>query len=308
MIEGLFTKERNNFHLKLINDQTLNWSHLNAKDARRSGTKIAPSNADGSQNFSIHVASRMLTMVEQSVHKQARVIDSKIAGQTIGNQFEMACESFLEATFKKLNHLRPGLWTVRQVSSRKENEIASYEQYSHLNELARIANNNPELKAFLGEGYTIAPDVVVTRKPETDERINESDGPVVDDNSCRASGLRMSNLKDIYTEILHASISCKFTMRSDRAQNTRTEALNLLRSRKGRAPHIVSITAEPTPSRIASLAMGTGDLDCVYHFALYELMKSVEMLDKSDSYDLLKNMVDGKRLKDISDLPLDLAM
>lgn len=31
----------------------------------------------------------------------------------------------------------------------------------------------------------------------------------------------------------HASISAKFTMRSDRAQNSRTEALNLIRNRKG---------------------------------------------------------------------------
>ena len=38
--------------------------------------------------------------------------------------------------------------------------------------------------------------------------------------------------------ILHASISAKWTMRSDRAQNSRTEALNLIRNRKGHLPHI----------------------------------------------------------------------
>jgi len=35
------------------------------------------------------------------------------------------------------------------------------------------------------------------------------------------------------TLILHASISCKWTIRSDRSQNTRTEALNLIRNRRG---------------------------------------------------------------------------
>ena len=64
-------------------------------------------------------------------------------------------------------------------------------------------------------------------------------------------------------------------MRSDRAQNTRTEALNLIRGRKGNTPLIVAVTFEPLPSRIASLAMGTGDLDCTYHGALNELLEAV---------------------------------
>lgn len=54
--------------------------------------------------------------------------------------------------------------------------------------------------------------------------------------------------------------------------------------------------------------MGTGDIDCVYHFALGELMKAVEMAEAEDALELLKIMIDGKRLKDISDLPLDLAV
>ena len=44
---------------------------------------------------------------------------------------------------------------------------------------------------------------------------------------------------------------------------------------KRRVPHIMVVTAEPSPSRIASLALGTGDIDCVYHFALYELLDAV---------------------------------
>jgi hypothetical protein len=36
------------------------------------------------------------------------------------------------------------------------------------------------------------------------------------------------------------------------------------------------VTAEPLPSRIASLALGTGDVDCIYHAALYELVDAVE--------------------------------
>ena len=73
-------------------------------------------------------------------------------------------------------------------------------------------------------------------------------------------------------------------------------------------PHAVLITAEPLPSRIASIALGTGDLDCVYHFALYELREAVQAHGNEDSVEMLTTMVDGKRLKDISDLPLDLAV
>lgn len=107
---------------------------------------------------------------------------------------------------------------------------------------------------------------------------------------------------------LHASISCKLTMRSDRAQNSRAEALNLIRNRKGRVPHIAVVTAEPLPSRLSSLALGTGDLDCVYHAALPELIAAVNSVGSDDSRESLRIMVDGKRLRDISDLPLDLAI
>ena len=107
--------------------------------------------------------------------------------------------------------------------------------------------------------------------------------------------------------IFHASISCKWTLRSDRGQNARTEALNLIRNRKGRVPHIVAVTAEPLPTRIASLALGTGDLDCVYHFALPELEGALAVSDNEDQLDMLNTLVDGRRLRDINDLPFDLA-
>jgi hypothetical protein len=108
--------------------------------------------------------------------------------------------------------------------------------------------------------------------------------------------------------LLHASISCKWTIRSDRAQNSRTEALNLVRNRKGHLPHVVVVTGEPLPSRLASIALGTGDIDCVYHFALMELKETIQELNFLDAQEMLNIMVDGKRLKDIADLPLDLAV
>ena len=49
----------------------------------------------------------------------------------------------------------------------------------------------------------------------------------------------------------------------------------MTRSRRGRLPHIVAVTAEPLPTRLASIAMGTGDVDAVYHVALEELVQAV---------------------------------
>lgn len=256
------------------------------------------SNADSSNTNSKAIAKGIAERLK------AETIGDRIAGQTSGNQFEGICAEFVRATFLQLTHLRPGCWDVHQVSGRNRLEIARYEQYAHLVALDRAAKADAELAAALGSDYTITPDIVVTREPESDERINAPQS-LVDDSVARLTSLRASNGGKA---LLHASISCKWTIRSDRAQNARSEALNLVRNRKGHLPHIVVVTAEPTPSRLASIALGTGDIDCVYHFALYELQGTLIQLGMADAAEMLAIMVDGRRLKDISDLPLDLAV
>jgi NgoMIV restriction enzyme len=256
------------------------------------------SNADSSNTASKAIAKGIADRL------QAETIGDRIPGQTSGNQFEGLCADFVKQTFLKLGHLRPGIWDVHQVTGRNRLEIARYEQYAHLVALDRAAKNDAELAAALGSDYTISPDIVVVRDTETDIAINTPD-LLVDNHIAKLASLRKINGG---LPLLHASISCKWTIRSDRAQNARSEALNLIRNRKGHLPHIVVVTAEPTPSRLASIALGTGDIDCVYHFALYELQETLKALAYEDATDLLDVMVQGKRLKDISDLPLDLAI
>jgi len=53
--------------------------------------------------------------------------------------------------------------------------------------------------------------------------------------------------------------------------------------------------------------MGTGDIDCVYHMALRELIASVKESGNEDQGDILDTLVNGKRMRDISDLPFDLV-
>ncbi|MDZ4063435.1 MAG: NgoMIV family type II restriction endonuclease, partial [Coriobacteriia bacterium] len=223
-----------------------------------------PSNSDSSNQSSIAIATGIAGRLK------AETVGERAAGQTSGNQFEALCADFVEATFLKLGHLRPGSWSVHHVRGRNRLEIARYEQYSHLVALDRAARSDPDLAAALGSDYTITPDVVIVRDTEDDASINVPE-ILVDDKVSTLASLRKRNGG---LPLLHASISCKWTIRSDRAQNARSEALNLVRNRKGRLPHIVVVTAEPTPSRLASIALGTGDMDCVYHFALYELQST----------------------------------
>lgn len=284
-IPAEFLQARKEFHASLLK------TTLTITD------KGVPSNADSSNKGSIAIAKGIADLLK------AETIAERQAGQTSGNEFEGACAEFVRNTFLKLKHLRPGDWDVHQVSGRNRLEIAKYEQYAHLVALDRAARADSELAAALGSDYTITPDIVIARGLESDEQINLHEF-LVDGSVSTMASLRASAGGQ---PLLHGSISCKWTMRSDRAQNARTEALNLMRNRKGHLPKIMVVTAEPTPSRLASIALGTGDIDCVYHFALYELQQTLLEQGRDDAAELLAIMVDGRRLKDISDLPLDLA-
>ncbi|MHB9026443.1 MAG: NgoMIV family type II restriction endonuclease [Armatimonadota bacterium] len=45
-----------------------------------------------------------------------------------------------------------------------------------------------------------------------------------------------------------------------------------------------------------------------YHAALYELTEAIDESGREDQAELLHNLIDGNRLRDISDLPFDLAI
>jgi NgoMIV restriction enzyme len=255
--------------------------------------KGIPTIADSGSKISVEIACQIVDRIGKA-H-----VSKKGAGQTAGSDFESACAEFVNSSFCQLPHVRPGTFTVTKGGS-----IAQFDQYSHLDEIEAIAKKSKEIATALGSDYIIKPDIVVSKLPFSDEELN-AHTTLVDSDSANLSPLRACN-QEMAT--LHASISCKWTLRSDRAQNARSEGLNLVRNRKGRLPHVVAITAEPMPSRIASLALGTGDIDCVYHFALPELRDSLIELKRDDALDMLDTMVAGKRLRDISDLPLDLAI
>lgn len=287
---ALIARERAWLHSEIIRTGTL---AINADG-------IA-TNADKGNKPSREIAAGLARRLMSETHERQ-------AGQTSGSNFEVLLAEFVNRTFPKLQHVRPGEWEVIQLGNRSAMKTSSFVQYEHLEYLQELTNTNAKLKTILGNDYIVAPDVVVYRHPVEDSKLNNP-FPVVDDSVSTMTELRASNNEK---PLLLASISAKWTMRSDRAQNSRTEALNLIRNRKGQTPHIVVVTGEPLPSRIASLALGTGDIDCMYHFALYELTEAVEEYayanGREDIVEQLDTLIAGKRLKDISDLPLDLCL
>lgn len=271
-----------------------------------------PNFADGANRNSVNIANGITDLIEYQTNETA------LSGQSAGGNFEQITRDYLQSAFDLLHHLQPG--EFRYLT---HVPISAFDQYEHLAQLERLItklihdedSETSKLVTALGREYIITPDIVVARYPVSDTLINQNDRLIGDgDQIATLTPFRRSNSPDSEKPraILHASISCKWTLRSDRGQNARTEALNLIRNRKGSTPRIVAITGEPMPTRIQSLALGVGDLDTVYHFALYELKKTIDELVAAghqgieDQQDILNAMIQGKRLRDISDLPFDL--
>ena len=294
--EFLLDRARRVFHRALLDERVL---------VTHPSTGV-PSNADKDSGTSVRYA--------RAVAEGIGAVEAapRAPGQSVSRNFERAVAAYLQGVFPAFGALRPGEWMVRRLGDRNEYggiEDASeiFEQYEHLVSLREAIESDRSLRGLLGyEAEILAPDVVVARAPIPDAELNEFTrlvdplGPLA-----AASPLRAAVQPK---HLLHAVVACKWTLRSDRAQQVRSEAQHLMRNRRGRAPHLVLVTGEPMPSRIAAVALGTGDLDCVYHFALHELMDAIDPHADPAGAELLHTMVQGRRLRDISDLPLDLAV
>ena len=147
--------------------------------------------------------------------------------------------------------------------------ITRFDQYAHLDEVHALVRANPELRITIGMDYLIRPDVTV----------GLAGVPT-------ASGLPP----------LHAAVSCKWTIRSDRVQNIRHECLQMIRHRRGRQPHLVTVTAEPLPTRLASIARGTGEVDAVYHIAYDALDASVTANANPEQTDAWREVTGQRRV------------
>ncbi len=174
-----------------------------------------------------------------------------------------------QAVRDHLDHMLPELHPDREWRVARGAIITRFDQYSHLSQVDELVRANPELRITIGMDYLIKPDVTVALGG-----LNT------------ASGLPP----------LHAAISCKWTIRSDRVQNIRHECLQMIRHRRGRQPHLVTVTAEPLPTRLASIARGTGEVDAVYHIAYDALVASVATNANADQQEAWREVVGQRRL------------
>lgn len=228
-----------------------------------------PNCADKDSATSVAIAAHVLEQL---------AITSSVShtGQTAGTKLEEKVANHLARILPEIAPGRP--WIVYGAKGKKE--IREFVQYEHLSRLKTVmeADETGLLRVEIGSDYLISPDVTVGLET--------------------GSGV----------PFLHAAVSCKWTIRSDRVQNIRHEGIILTRHRRGRQPHVVTVTAEPLPSRLAAIARGTGEVDAVYHIALPELEKAVAYVDNDEQLQCLAELLDQGRLRDFMDLAPTLAL
>ncbi len=76
----------------------------------------------------------------------------------------------------------------------------------------------------------------------------------------------------------------------------------MIRHRRGRQPHIVTVTSEPLPSRLAAICRGTGEVDAVYHVCLPALAHAVLEVGNSEQNNLLEEVIGQNRLFGLDEL------
>jgi hypothetical protein len=194
-----------------------------------------------------------------------------------GSALERALRSDLASHLGSLADSRD--WAVTRSGS-----VSQFAQYTHLAELQRLFEDRPTLRSVLGQNYEISTDVMVSLPDPNDPR---------------------------RPRVLHAAVSSKLTIRSDRVQNIRYEFGMLVRNRKGRLPHLVVVTGEPLPSRLISIARGTGEIDALYHLLFDEIHQAMGEADlpgvSQRQRDNWYELVDQKRIRPYHELAAVLA-
>ena len=214
-----------------------------------------------------------------------------------------AVGEFVAACVAATPTILPAHLAVLYGAPAKSQRLDAFAQYAHLAELARWAAEEPAIRASMPPPPTPLPNVYLARAPLDDNEINDT-AVVVDDLLARRSPLRG---RFHSTQLLYGCIWTRSWVAADDGNAIRTSAAAFLRHRRGRAPHLAAVTAEPLPSRIASLALGSGELDCTYHVALPELRAALESVGNDDERDQLDVLVLARRIRDVSDLALDLG-
>jgi len=265
-------------------NQLLGWKPASKKSRavceRLFGDAIAPNLADLGSAASMELAGYAYETMGISRSQRSGELGTDAGGtSSSGAALEKAIEGDLRSSLPERDPDRT--WLV----SRGGN-VSVFAQFTHLNDLQQLLQANPTLRATVAGDYQVQTDVYVGVANSADEH---------------------------EPAFLHAAISSKWTIRSDRVQNVRHEFATLVRSRRGRAPHLVLVTAEPLPSRLLSIARGTGEVDAVYHLLYDELDQAVGALcGDGGSYPEQRvawaEMIEQRRLRPYASLVNDLVL
>ncbi len=249
----------------------LGWKKKAPTENKR-GWRWVPNSADVDNAESLDLGAAMLTALGVDNPNLSSVPPDASLPATPGTPLEKCVLAYLEERLPILDPHRR--WHVE-----RGREITYFAQYHHLLGVTRAIANDPNLRVTLGTDYLIKPDVTVSQH-----------------------GTPTFNGRPW----LHAAVACKWTIRSDRVQNIRHENNNMIRHRRGRLPHLVTVTAEPLPSRLASIARGTGEVDVTYHIAFEELAHAVSASHNQGQKNAWDEVVGQGRLRDFTMIAEDL--
>lgn len=179
---------------------------------------------------------------------------------------------------------------VEKFSSKANLDMATREKLTqHLtkirNEISSTESRRRELLNILGEESLLKLDIAISR--EMANPIN--------------SGFPLQHLV--------AGFSLKWTLRTDRAQDCRSQGAKMAALRRGRMPHFAAVTMEPRPSMLALLGRGSGDVDCVYHLHLPALSMAIDDYCSGTKHkarlairDNFRRLRDQRRIRDYDEL------
>ena len=142
MDNAIILEARKKYHAALVEQKVLTLS-----------SDGVASNADSSNAPSKAIA-------EAVARELGASIAPKLKGQTAGTLFEQITMQFISDTFPRLQHLRPGEWTVLNLGNQSAIKTWDFAQYEHLAYLSALMNQNKQLSTMLGNDYMVAPDVV----------------------------------------------------------------------------------------------------------------------------------------------------
>jgi hypothetical protein len=248
--------------------------------------------------------------------------DATPPNEAVGNMMAKLMSSDLEnATKEEAPHL-----TVEP-----EKPFPNFEQFSHLNaarelrgdmarEVAKAVDdlrkysNKATLDTETREKLTAHLDNIHDKISSTESRRRELLNILGEESLLKLDitvSREMGNPIDPNTPLQHlvAGFSLKWTLRTDRAQDCRSQGAKMAALRRGRMPHFAAVTMEPRPAMLALLGRGSGDIDCVYHLHLPALSTAIDDYCSGTKHksrlairDNFRRLRDQRRLRDYDEL------